>query len=482
MKPGRNDPCPCGSGKKYKHCCLAASATASESPADFRWRRLRRLLDGYPPLMLRFVQDIYGPTAIDEAWRAFMLWDEGGFEPDERQLQLFMPWFFHCWSPDPADTALRDPTLHDVPPTRAYLARRGRSLDPLLRSYLDACIKAPLSFHEVLDSDPGQGVRLRDVMTGQEFEVTERSASRSLQRGDMVFGQVVEIGGLALLEASCPFAIPPHHKASVVELRARILPAGDPIARDALRDFDFEMLELYHEIFAGLFNPTLPRLQNTDGDPLSLQKLVYDIDSPQGAFDALKHLCLDETDENLLSDAVRNPQGDLVAVHFSWLKRGNAQHPSWENTVLGTITIDGPRLTIEVNSQHRAEEIRRLVEQALGDAAHYRATEIQSVEKLLEHRANTTKSGDNLSSSPLAESPEVRAKLTEMLEQHYDNWINEKIPLLGDRTPIEAVKDRDGREIVESLILDIERRSKTTNLPLDATTVRRLRERLGLLP
>ena len=21
-KPGRNDPCPCGSGRKYKHCCL----------------------------------------------------------------------------------------------------------------------------------------------------------------------------------------------------------------------------------------------------------------------------------------------------------------------------------------------------------------------------------------------------------------------------------------------------------------------------
>ena len=23
MKTGRNDPCPCGSGKKYKACCLA---------------------------------------------------------------------------------------------------------------------------------------------------------------------------------------------------------------------------------------------------------------------------------------------------------------------------------------------------------------------------------------------------------------------------------------------------------------------------
>ena len=22
MKPGRNEPCPCGSGKKYKRCCM----------------------------------------------------------------------------------------------------------------------------------------------------------------------------------------------------------------------------------------------------------------------------------------------------------------------------------------------------------------------------------------------------------------------------------------------------------------------------
>jgi len=25
-KVGRNDPCPCGSGKKYKHCCLGKAA------------------------------------------------------------------------------------------------------------------------------------------------------------------------------------------------------------------------------------------------------------------------------------------------------------------------------------------------------------------------------------------------------------------------------------------------------------------------
>ena len=35
MAPGRNAPCPCGSGKKYKVCCLNASATQ-----DRRFQRI----------------------------------------------------------------------------------------------------------------------------------------------------------------------------------------------------------------------------------------------------------------------------------------------------------------------------------------------------------------------------------------------------------------------------------------------------------
>jgi hypothetical protein len=32
-KPGRNDPCPCGSGKKYKRCCLATDEAAAREHA-----------------------------------------------------------------------------------------------------------------------------------------------------------------------------------------------------------------------------------------------------------------------------------------------------------------------------------------------------------------------------------------------------------------------------------------------------------------
>ena len=34
MKPGRNDPCPCGSGKKYKRCCMNSVSKQHASMLD----------------------------------------------------------------------------------------------------------------------------------------------------------------------------------------------------------------------------------------------------------------------------------------------------------------------------------------------------------------------------------------------------------------------------------------------------------------
>ena len=43
--PGRNDPCPCGSGKKFKKCCSGAGQTPAASPAGGADRLLRRALE-----------------------------------------------------------------------------------------------------------------------------------------------------------------------------------------------------------------------------------------------------------------------------------------------------------------------------------------------------------------------------------------------------------------------------------------------------
>ena len=44
---GRNDPCPCGSGKKFKHCCLGKeNSTSSSHGAAGMPETLRRALEG----------------------------------------------------------------------------------------------------------------------------------------------------------------------------------------------------------------------------------------------------------------------------------------------------------------------------------------------------------------------------------------------------------------------------------------------------
>ena len=484
MKTGRNDPCPCGSGKKYQHCCLNAGSGPAIAPADLTWRRLRALLDGFAAEMLRFTVEAYGPLAVHEAWNEFMCDEDLEFDPDTPLMQLFMPWFFHCWSPDPIATMVGNKSLHNMIPTAVYLSSKGRRLDPLLRRYLESLLTAPFTFFEVMACDPGTGMTLRNVMTQEEHAVTERGLSQGVQRGDLLFGQLASVDRLTMVEACNGFAIPPMEKAPIIELRAHIASAHPVITHQVLRDWDFELLDLFHEITDRLYNPRLPTLQNTDGEPLSLHKLVFDLNSPpQAVFDALKHLALDELDEDLLSDATRDSEGTLTRVRFSWKKRGNKKHAGLDNTVLGWIEIDGARLVAEVNSEARASAIRQKIEAALGKCVRYRASEIQSPERMLAdlRAAGGIRDGAaSRESDRLAEIPEVRAKISEMMAAHWEHWVDEQLPILGNRTPMEAVKDADGREIVESLVIQGERSGRSPNMPTDEDVFRRLRERLGL--
>ena len=82
-------------------------------------------------------------------------------------------------------------------------------------------------------------------------------------------------------------------------------------------------------------------------------------------------------------------------------------------------------------------------------------------------------------SNRLAELPEVREKLSAMMAAHWEHWVEQPLPILGNRTPME-VKDPDGREIVESLVIQAERTGRSPNLQTDEAVFRRLRETLGL--
>jgi len=474
VSPGRNEPCPCGSGRKYKHCCLAREREAPESAADATWRRVRRVTGDFPRQMARFFAETYGGEAADEAWAEFTLWDEGEFDPDSALGAIFLPWMYHSWSPDPHEEAsVVDPSLHDRPPTSMLLERRGARLDPLHRRYLEACLQAPFSFHEIVRCDRGHGFRARDVITGEEHEVLERSATESMSVGDVLFGQLVPIDGIVMLEACSPYVLGPADKIPLIELRdgMRSGPGRDTPPQDLLRQWDFELREHYLEAIARFLNPTPPVLHNTDGELLLPQRVAFAIDSAEAAFAALKHLAAGRAEDELLSEAERDPYGRLVSVRFDWLKPGNRLHASWDNTILGGLTIKRDRLVADVNSMERAETLRSIVEEALGTGARYLGSELPDAEE---------ETGDPDDHAALAELPEVREHLNRMIAAHYDDWITQEIPALGDRRPIDAVADAAGRESVEALVQQMERDSRRMQPPPDEAIFARLRERLGL--
>lgn len=112
----------------------------------------------------------------------------------------------------------------------------------------------------------------------------------------------------------------------------------------------------------------------------------------------------------------------------------------------------------------------------------FRAGRIQSLEKLLAERASSGRAADGLDWDEvgLEEGREATAAVQQLMAEHYESWVPEKIPALDGRTPLEAVRDPVGREKVLALLLEAERHARRMKPAVDEAVLRRLRERLGL--
>lgn len=455
MKVGRNYPCPCGSGRKYKHCHLRTVETSP--PVDILWQRLHELSEQLPTDLLKFAKNQYGLPILDEAWAEFTLYEEETFDPETRHMPVFLPWFFYQWMPEPEHTQVPARAIGDFPLAQAYLQKRARHENPLAVRYLQACAASAFSFHDVVAVTPGVGMTLRECFGGGEISVTEKSASRTIIKGDILFANVVSVDHVSVLDGCAPIAFPPLEKAQIIELRKAIRKHNPVVDSVALRAYDLEMFEIYHETAERLLNPRPPVLQNTDGHLLAFCRVLYEIDSPRAAFDALRHLSLDRTEQELLAEATLDANGQLLAVEIPWLKLKNAKHRHWENTALGRIEIDGRKLVVEVNSEERAKAFRVIADERLGAGGRYKSTVVEPVEAALAaHRKE--KGLRHEDADELNQLPEVQAMLKEHLRAHYREWPRMKLPALQGKTPMQAMKTAEGREMVEALLLDLERR------------------------
>lgn len=137
----------------------------------------------------------------------------------------------------------------------------------------------------------------------------ERSATEGMEAGDILFGQLVDVDGVSMLECAGPYCIPPIRKIEIIDFRKELLHGKTQCTPEKLQEWDFELIEKYLEIAEEMLHPRLPKMHNTDGDPIEMHRLAFDIDSSEPIVRALADLDLDRTPDELLAEAERTSRG-----------------------------------------------------------------------------------------------------------------------------------------------------------------------------
>lgn len=486
-KIGRNDPCPCGSGKKYKHCCYDGEGqplqTANLWGQDTEWLKIRRTEGEVVMGILEFVATEW-PGLLQEGAEKFA----GEYDIDDNHVEsIFIPWVVFNWRPGLVE---RGPSKRPFPEQQLaleYLEENVARLDAYQQTFIIIACAQPFSFFSVTGVVAGKSLGLSDVFLNRRYTVKEAQASRSLRRGDIIFARVVPLDGQAIVVGMAPTAIPPRLHTRLLDIRDAIKKEmrdeGFGLDLESMHEWDFEIRDVYLSAVEVLTNPASPELQNTDGDPISFVKLYFELGcSPQEAFDGLRSLSLYQ--EGLLEDAVLDDDGNLLEVRFDWSRKGNKKHKSWDNTILGSLEIKGKTLTAEVNSEKRAKKIQSEIAKKLGKRATFKRALHESVDAKLEEMSAQTGSPAfeeaRREQEEFQSLPEVQAIVKAQMEAHWEGWYNERVPALQNKTPLQAARTKAGRERLEALLLDFERKNEEVSQPQLRVDIDAMRKKLGL--
>lgn len=438
LRVGRNAPCPCGSGKKYKKCCLGA---------DDLGQRQHARAENVHERDARLVADIYqwaGPR-LGKGWAAAL----ADVADQNVTAQLLVCWCAYHAMVDGRRVVDR------------FLEARKSKLSDDDRAWLASQHLAWLSIWEVVACNPGIGVHLKDLLSGEVREVREASGSKTLVKRDAVLARVVDHGGVSVLCGMFPRALPPSEAAEVVRrVRGRLrLKRAVPVERLRGEAIGRYMVRLWDEAVDDLVERARipPKFTNTDGDDLLLITDHFELDA----------MARPQVEERLMKveGAHLDERNDAVTrIDFRRQRAGD------EMTIIGHAELSDVALTLETNSLERADRLRQLVENSCG--------------ALLRHR--TRESTDPRASrqgftQPTPEPPGAAQIVRSFKERHYRNWADEALPALNGQTPRQAMRSAAGRERVDVLLKDMENRE--SRLPEDHRyDFKHLRRELGLEP
>jgi hypothetical protein len=227
---GRNSPCPCGSGRKFKACCLRDALPALSARAQLVYALLGTYAERAPGL--ETITPLIERTENAQQYAMVLL-----------------------------DLALFQGGLAD-----RFLAARGHWLRSDERELIEDWRRIPVTLYEALDVQPDTSVTLRALPDGEPIRLPDKLFSQSAQRLDLFCGRVLHNGSKPRLFA-VPVQVPRQRRRELAGLLA-----SDPPP----------------EKIADFLAPEPPiQFRNSDGEDLHECNVTYQVPHPQQTFDQL---------------------------------------------------------------------------------------------------------------------------------------------------------------------------------------------------
>jgi hypothetical protein len=459
---GRNDLCSCGSGKKYKKCCISTSMSsfAFSEVTDLEWQKIRRLegtiVDKHliPYVMQKLPDDVMHLAMSD------CLPENLPKEIDQGILfhQFLMPWIFFNWIP--AENFGLERFNPDITIAENYLRNHKTKLNNDECCFIEAMLTTFYSFYAVLEVEKDQSLLVKDMLLGTEHTIKERQGTHFLKRGDIVFSRILTLNNQSIFVGMAPFVLLPQHHIQLLDFKKWLIEENDDNALDidTLRnELDLELYDYFFYALIDAYNKPLPILHNTDGDLFQPTTSHFKLtQSPEDTLSCLMSMTLSDDPKEFLKDAKRTKTDEIIEIQFPWLKKGNKKHKQWDNTLCGDVIIKKGKLILKTNSAERAEKGRKLLVKLLGENIEFQKTLIESAQQKMKSLPKERKDQNKVDEPDLMDVPEIREQIQAMAKAHWENWFDQSIPALSNKTPREAAKTKKGREQLEALLLQYE--------------------------
>ena len=441
-KVGLFDPCPCGSGKKYKNCCRNADRKAyAVSRAA-----VSKTVDDLAGYASSFFKD-----ALDEVLSAVAsnACESNSEEEVGKVLDENVTFLAPCFM----DIAIADFELEGGDRILdRYLNEKGLPTDQMACNYLQSWRERGLSLYEVMSVIPRKSFTVMDAFNKRELNVADSLLSEALQEGEAFFGRIVRVGELNLVALSFLPVDPcelDHFPDECRRIREQT-PGSRTLSWDRFFSKHWDLIPSYW-LEGAIQESRGPTVVNTDGD----------------AVEAIRVRCLLRPGtRRIASEKLRSFNGMSELDESHYLLHDTPSNPGitpLDRVLIASLHLEDNRITADVNSSARADLVEALLLDLFGNDV------LEFTREYIEEEDLTGRE------EPLEEEAIPDEEKKEMircfLDQHYRKWLDLPIPALNGISPRKASCDRKMRPKLLHLLVRMEGIPSTVDSGYDTSWI-----------